>query len=271
MNFSKMKHSILAALSIIFFASCEKVINVDLNDANPKIVIEAGLYEGTHVFKVHITKTISYFNNGIAPTIDNANVTLSDRINPAKTLIPVGDGWYELLNCTATNNTTYELNVVAEGKTYTASSYLPVSPVLDSLTYKDFGGGFGGGNFDPYLMTAHFQDSVGVANYYRLIVTKNDSLQNKPFDLFVFDDKIRDGQYIEVPVFSAFCDIGDTMDVELVSMDEKVYDYYITFGEIITGDANNSAAPANPNSNWSNKALGYFGAYSIQRKSIRIK
>jgi hypothetical protein len=142
---------------------------------------------------------------------------------------------------------------------------------MDSLTYKKFTGGFGGGKIDPYLMTAHFQDSLAVGNYYRIIVTKNDSVQNQPFDLYLLDDKLRDGEYFHAPVFSAFCDIDDTMDVELLSMDKNVFDYYSTLSDIITGDANNSAAPANPTSNWTNKALGYFGAFSTQKKSIRIK
>jgi hypothetical protein len=54
-------------------------------------------------------------------------------------------------------------------------------------------------------------------------------------------------------------------------MDKQLNDYFTTLGDILTSDANNSAAPANPNTNWSNNALGYFGAFSTQKKSIRIK
>ncbi len=266
-----MKNILIIAIVLLFFTSCQKVIKVDLNTANPQFVIEANLFEGTHDFKVHITKTTSYFNPESAPAVLGAVVTLSVNGNPAQTLMSAGNGWYELANYTATNKTSYTLSVVAEGKTFIADSYLPVSPVMDSLTYRKFNGGFGGTGIDPYIMTAHFQDSLGIGNYYRVIVTKNDSIQNQPFDLYLLDDKLRDGEYFHAPVFTAFCDIGDTMDVELLSMDKYVFDYYSTLGTILTGDANNSAAPANPNSNWSNKALGYFGAFSTQKKSLRIK
>ena len=266
-----MKQLLILGLTILFFSSCQKVINVDLNAADPQFVIEANLYEGSHDFKVRITKTTSYFSSGgTIPVVNNASVTLTDNSGTPKSLLATGDGWYELANYTAINNTTYKLTVLVDGKTFTADSYLPVSPTIDSLTYKEFSGGFGGGNFDPYLMTLHFQDSATVNNFHRIIVTKNDSLQNEPFDLYLLDDKIRDGQYINAPIFSAFCDIGDSMDVELLSMDEYVYDYYVTLGDILTGDANNSAAPANPNTNFSNGALGYFGAFSSKKKSIRI-
>ena len=266
-----MKYIRIITIAIVCLTSCQKVIHIDLNTANPQVVIEANLYEGTHDFKVHITKTTSYFNPGLIPAVLGADVSLSANGNPAQPLVSTGNGWYELVNYTATANTNYTLSVVAEGKTFTATSYLPISPIMDSLTYKKFTGGFGGGKIDPYLMTAHFQDSLAVGNYYRIIVTKNDSVQNQPFDLYLLDDKLRDGEYFHAPVFSAFCDIDDTMDVELLSMDKNVFDYYTTLSDIITGDANNSAAPANPTSNWTNKALGYFGAFSTQKKSIRIK
>lgn len=266
-----VQYFLAAFIAIMSFTSCQKVIKVDLNSANPQYVIEANLFEGTNDFKVHITKTVSYFDGGIEPEVNDAVVVLTDNIHPSQTLTSTGGGWYQLSNYTATNNTTYQLTVSAGGKTFTANSFLPVSPVVDSLTYKSFGGGFGGSGIDPYLMIMHFRDSIGINNFYRFIVTKNDSVQNQPFDLLVFDDKIRDGQYFDAPVFSTFCDIGDSMDVEMWSMDEKSYDYFVTLSDILTGDANNSAAPANPNTNWSNKALGYFGAFSMQKKSVRIK
>lgn len=274
-NKKNMKQSVqyilLTFIAIAGLSSCQKVIDVDLNSANPQFVIEANLFEGTNDFKVRITKTVSYFEGGIAPEVNNAVVSVTDNIHPSQTLTATGAGWYQLSNYTATTNTTYQLTVSVDGETFTASSFMPVCPVVDSLSYKSFGGGFGGSGIDPYLMLMHFKDSIGIKNFYRFIVTKNDSVQLQPFDLLVFDDKIRDGQYFDAPVFSTFCDIGDSMDVEMWSMDESSYDYFITLGDILTGDANNSAAPANPNTNWSNNALGYFGAFSRQKKSVRIK
>ena len=72
-----MKQVLILGLSILFFSSCQKVINVDLNAADPQYVIEANLYEGSHDFKVRITKTTSYFSSGgTIPVVNNASVTL---------------------------------------------------------------------------------------------------------------------------------------------------------------------------------------------------
>ena len=268
-----MKNILLISAFILLGTSCQKVINVDLNAANPQYVIEANLYEGTHTFTVRVTQTTSYFQGGSnIPTVDNASITISDGINPPQTLLATGNGTYELMNYTAFNQLTYQLKVNVDGKTFEASSYLPVSPVMDSLTYEIYVSQFGGGGKeDRYLSTAHFQDSVGVANYYRLLVTKNGKFENGPFDLFMFDDQVRDGRYFDLPVFTAFAEKDDHLDVEILSMDAHVYDYFVTLGDILTGDANNSAAPANPNSNFTNGALGYFGAFSSMKQSVRIE
>jgi len=40
---------------------------------------------------------------------------------------------------------------------------------------------------------------------------------------------------------------------------------------LIVSDGNSSAAPANPISNWSENALGYFGAYSVSEITVLVK
>lgn len=267
-----MKPFILLAVLIFFGTSCQKVIQVNLNDAKPQYVIEALVHEGTHDVVVRISKTTSYFSgNDSMPPVNNATVTLSDGINPDQTAVQTVDGVYTFTNYTALANQSYHLTVSVDGKVFTSDAYLPVSPVFDSLDYAKIPGGFGPPGVDPYIMTVHFKDSVGVRNYYRILVTKNGELQNQPFDLYLLDDQVRDGLYFDAPVFTAFCDINDSMDVQMLSMDAHVYDYFQTLGDILTGDVNNSAAPANPNTNIRGGALGYFAAYSSTKKSIRIK
>lgn len=267
-----MKNKLLLITLVLFGSACQKVINVDLNAANPQYVIEANLLEGTNTFYVTISKTTNYFSaNQDVPRVNNATVTISDGVNPSQTALLTIDGAYQIPNYTAVSDRTYYLTVSVDGKVFTSSAYLPVSPVMDSLTYQQFSGGFGPPGEAPYLMTAHFKDSLGIKNYYRMLVTKNGDLQNKPFQLYLLDDQLRDGRYIDAPIFTSFCDLNDSMDVEMLSMDEHVFDYFQTLGDILTGDVNNSAAPANPNTNIKGGALGYFAAYSSTKKSVRIK
>ena len=84
------------------------------------------------------------------------------------------------------------------------------------------------------------------------------------------DDENTNGNYIDIPLFIRSFEIGDTIDLSLLNIDEKSYDYLLTLNTII-GNGQPSAAPANPNSNFSNGALGYFAIYNGETKQIIIK
>jgi hypothetical protein len=61
------------------------------------------------------------------------------------------------------------------------------------------------------------------------------------------------------------------LTVELQSIDKSVYNYFQTL-ESISGNAmQQTASPTNPISNFSNGALGYFSAYTFDRKKVIIK
>lgn len=266
----KLSISLFAVL-ILFFASCQKVINVDLNNANPNYVVEGVLFNGINDFKVKITKTTNYFGIENPPVVNDAVVYLVPSGGTAIAVPFVANGEYVLPNFDAATEKSYDLQVLVGGKTFTSTAYMPKVTEMDSLSYQEFQGFGGGGSGDRYLMKAHFQDSVGLANYYRVNITKNDTFINKPSDYYLFDDKLRDGQYIDAPLFTSFFRLGDTADIQLLSMDAGVFDYLITLEEIVNSSANTSAAPANPNTNIKGGALGYFAAYAVSKKSIRVK
>ena len=63
---------------------------------------------------------------------------------------------------------------------------------------------------------------------------------------------------------------GDTVVVELQTLDRATYDYYRTLFPILDGGLG-TPNPANPESNLSNDALGYFGACTISRDTIIVQ
>ncbi len=267
----RAKQILFAGTLLILFSSCQKVIDVNLNDAKPQYVIEGSIYEGMHPCRVRVTLTSSYFGNDVPPAVNDAVVTLNDPNSGVITLNATGNGWYETAPFNAIANTTYELNVSAGGKSFTATSTLPYPIAIDSLSSRPFGGF---GPPDPKrgteLLLIHFKDTVGIKNYYRVVATQNDTILNKPENYYIFDDQIRDGLQIDAPLFTSLFRKGDKVDIELLGMDAAVYDYFTTLSDALSGDANTGAAPANPNSNFNNGALGYFAAYTSSKKSIVI-
>ena len=61
--------------------------------------------------------------------------------------------------------------------------------------------------------------------------------------------------------------VGDEFRVELLNIDRANFDYFNTANDVSAsgggGMGLGSVAPTNPNTNWDNNALGYFGAYTV--------
>lgn len=258
---------LLAAILSLF--SCQKVIDLDLNSANPKIVIEAPLEAGTHDFEVRVTKTGDFFSTEEPEAVLTATVFLKKENETPIELDNIGNGIFMLSDYTADENTTYTLTVTEDGVTYEASSFLPPVVPLDSLTFEIDDSPFRGDDPDSFLVYLHFQEPLNVENYYRLKSTVNGVPRLSGDVLLVLEDRLIDGNYIEIPIFTDTYELNDTVDVELFSMDQAMYDYFNTLDLLVAGGG--SAAPTNPNTTWSGGALGYFGAYSASKMRIVIE
>lgn len=247
-------------------ASCTKVIDIDLNNANPQIAIEANLQEGTHDFTTNISLTGNYFGGNPAQ-VSGATVELFDGTNNY-TLTETTNGNYRLSAFTALPGITYTLTVTANGKTYTASSTMPNPVVLDTLTYQyQPASAF---NEEGYFLFLNFQDPQE-ANFYRGIITVNAEPTKDITDLYIFDDEFTNGNYIIIPVFGEIYELNDNVAVDLYSLSEASYNYYETLSQITGNSGGGNVAPANPNSNWSNNALGNFNTYSISSFSGTVQ
>lgn len=260
---------VLPLVFLLIFSGCEKVIDVDLNEATPALVIEGNLSRYPEMAEVKISKTSSYFNNK-APgeTVTGATVTIKKNGGESFTLSEVENGIYRSKRVALEDNSTYNLIVETGGKIYTASSKLHPTVHIDSLSYyyEDRFSFFD----DGYVVQAYFTDPVDVRNYYRIKVYVNGKLKNETDNLFVFTDRFVDGQKLEISLREIDFLVKDTVVVQLISLDKKVYEFYNTFRELLYNNPG-SAAPANPETNLSNGALGYFSAYSFDLKSIIIK
>lgn len=251
----------LIAITTTLF-SCQKVIDVDLNEANPTPVFEAIYSAEDSTVYVQLSLTSSYFNSDPSTSIDAAVVNIIDGTGASSIVPSIGNGMYVLENYAPNFNTTYTMSVVYNGTTYEAESDLPDSVSLEEITYEYFPGFFGS---DPgYLINMNFQDPLGLGNYYAAVLTVNGEEFGALTDLITQDDQLTDGNLVSRPLFTdELPQIGDTVGLELRSIDEDIY-YYINETQSIAG-GNASAAPANPTTNWNNNALGYFAAYSNTR------
>jgi hypothetical protein len=80
---------------------------------------------------------------------------------------------------------------------------------------------------------------------------------------FSFNDRLSDGKYFRLRLFNdSTINPGDQVRVEMHCVDNAVWQYFNTLGQA-KGNNSQSITPANPVSNISNNALGYFSAQTI--------
>ena len=255
---------------LLIFSGCQKVINVDLNVAAPQIVIEGLITDRAGPYTVTISKSGSYFNQPVLPAVSGALVIITDNAGTIDTLKETTPGTYLTSKTMGIPGRTYTLNVTAENKEYTGTSTMHTHVRIDSLSLiktqsQHFG--FNGDaqntiNVDIYC---YFNDPPE-KNFYRIKVIENDSVRAEEYRLF--DDQYTNGQETYLRVARATA--GDTDRVELYSLDQQTYEYYRTLADLLNTNPIFGSTPANPNTNLSNGALGYFGACAVSSRTIII-
>lgn len=277
-----------AFIALFIFSSCEKVIKVDLNTEDPKLVVEAIVNADSTTHYVTLTRTINFDEDKAAPIVTDALITVTD-VNDNKSANYTYDathGKYKVTNFLAKEGHTYKMVITSNGKTHTATSTIPSRVVLDSLKIAKYP--FGPEN-EIFSVVPLRMDPAGIANYYQFRLKKN----GEPIKgIYVEDDQGMDGILTKKPLFTNRNEytpdtlIGDTKkwknevngkieildsitaDIELSCIENKVFRYFFTLS--LNGGGQQSATPANPDPLFDNGALGYFSAQTVQSKKIVI-
>ncbi|MFC1606355.1 DUF4249 domain-containing protein [Candidatus Latescibacterota bacterium] len=262
-------------LSLIISSCSEDVITIDLNDAEPKIVIEGTLSDLGEPCTVAISKSGDFYKPSVFPPVRGATVTLQDSEGNRETLAENEPGLYRGGSLTGVEGRTYTLTVESDGNRYDAVSTLMEAVEIDSLTYyfEDDPEIFNDDYEDVeegYVFSCHFTDPETADNYYRFKLTHNGKLFQ---DYFMFQDRYYgDGEDIEYDFSNWFIfEKNDTMKVELLSIDKAAFDYFFTLSAVLLSENSGpvfSSVPDNPLTNFTGGALGYFAAYSVRSQTV---
>jgi hypothetical protein len=246
---------------INFLTQCQKVINVNLNSASPAIVIVGNVNDQPGPYIVTVSQTVNFSDNNTFPPVSGAFITIADNAGTTDTLVESPPGTYNTKKLAGVDGRTYTLKVIANGQTYTSTSTMPQAVPFDTLFLVQR---IGFRDTNLYVQ-AGFQDPASETNYYRFVETINYSIQSK---IFVLDDEYSNGRYINYTLRSdSSLKPGFIVSVEMQCIDPGTYQYFNTFREA-TGSTN--LTPANPVSNISNNALGYFSAHTSLYKTLVV-
>jgi hypothetical protein len=250
--------------------SCEDVIDVDLKNGEPLLVVDGWISNQNQTYTVKLTKSKPYFANTPATPVSVATLQLSDNEGNTELLTETSAGVYQIQTIKGKIGNQYTLRIVSEGETYEAKTEIKNVPPIDSLTYRyekersDLDEGIYVRYFGPELPTP--------GDYFRVKVYKNGVQYNKPSELIISSDEFVNGNYIGDLEFD-FGDpfkVNDVVKVELLSLPQDAY-YFLQ--EMVT-QVNNGGMfgtpPANVRTNVRNlnpsskkKAVGYFGGSAI--------
>lgn len=258
---------ILFSFSLV---SCEKVIDIDLNETEKKYVIEAVLTDQTGDARVMVSRTKDFDESNEFSPVRNAVVSITETGGTTTTLAEPRPGIYESPALAGSPGKTYTLSVVTGNTSFTATSTMPVKVGLDSIFITD-----------EQLFTdtrktvnAVFDDPAGPGNSYRFVQYVNNFKEGQ---VMIRNDDYSDGRRIINKLFY-FSDeddykgnikSGDTVMIEMLCIDRAIYKYWYSLDRSATGGSG-QATPANPVSNLQGGALGYFSAHTMQRKEMLV-
>jgi hypothetical protein len=266
----KIKNIILFFAMIIVASSCTKVIDVDLNESNPRIVIDGSmniLDSNNRFARVKLQWSGSYYSSNDFKYINGAQLYLKSPEGQVHNLVNTVDGEYMSTDSIKGNSLdNFELYGTIEGVDFTAVSSMPNMARIDSVVALELP--FGPPNPDHLLTPmVFFNDLPNEKNYYRYRISVNGENIN---ELFYQADDGQDGKQMIFPFFNVFVFPGDTLKVQLLSLDKESFEYYQVLDQNI-GGGGFSAAPGNPITNIQGDAIGIFTAQTVSERILVVE
>lgn len=202
--------------------SCEDVIDLDLPTSEPRLVVDASIdwFKGTTGNEQNIKLTLSAdFYQETVPPANNATVIITDSHSNTFEFIEDGDsGIYQNNSFIPEINGVYNLTIVYDGETYTATETLKSVSEIDYVE-QNLEGGFSG---DETEIKAFFTDPVDEENYYFFEFTPTmDVLPT----LDTFKDEFVNGNEIFGFYVEEDLTVGDEVIIRNYGVSERFYEF----------------------------------------------
>lgn len=250
--------TLIISMSLLM-ASCEKVIEIDLNSSNP-ILAADGKMELDSTAWIKLSYTTDYFDIETPIYLEDATVIISNSKDESEVLVYEGEGMYIGQTMRGEANETYTISIEDELDIFMASAELYGPPEIIELSFAEsffFNPHSGKISYSP---TIKFVDDPAVKNYYMVKIWKNDTIISTRYTSFE-DTFFNINDTISYSPFAANFDLYDEIVVKVYSIDEETDKYYNQLNDN-QGGGPPGGTPYNPRSNFGYKVLGYFTASS---------
>lgn len=246
---------------LLLISSCEEKMDLNLNKAAARVVIDAQLSDASLVQRIRVSHSVGFDDAINTSGIKDATITVKDNQNRSYSFRYEKDGYYIHRSFKPVAGRTYALNVTVQKQQYSSSSQMPAYVAVDSTTVSEKS--IAGKTY--FFAALTFKDPAKISNYYSYTL----SINGGPFRFAsAQSDQFNDGLKVTHYISDLQTDLssGDEVIVRRYCVDEKAYRYW---NEYQNNNVSN-AAPSNPRSNISNNALGYFSVASLKEYKLKI-
>ncbi len=298
-----MKQINILIIIVIFFSSCEKIIQIDIEDKGRKMVVNS-LFASDSLLKVQLFES-KYIMDGSYeyPVLEDHSITLFENQTEIETVGSNEYGEYQFISKLMEEKT---YSIAIHSPIYgniRAKSYIPAKSEIDKIEYTaKFSGEPGYEYVDNVNFKVTFTDEKNVENYYMIkifyyaenyeydpdtweiisttyskyylpLTSEDPSIYSTYFiSGLVFSDELFDGQQHTVscePDYFNYNVNRPYYNVELITLSKDLYNYYRSYAQYGETKDNPFAEPVKVYNNIEN-GYGIFGGYSVALDSVEV-
>jgi hypothetical protein len=274
--------TLVASLSAILLltTSCEKTITPEIDGVEAQIVIDGLITDLESHNYVKLGNTVDFYSGEPSPVTD-ATVSVEDNEGNITTFLPYTGSSADSIGMYFPEGSfagvvgkTYKLTVVAGGKTYTAEDEMLRLVPMDKIDYR-VSESEAEDPEDPgriYELLLWVTEPRETRDYYLFKGVRNGKVEyENPTDVYFSDDELisenLDG--IPMPLYYAK---GDRAGVEVYSLTRSGFIFYRDLQKLLTNDGGLfGTPPANPRTNLSDGAVGFFQVSAIRTGELLIE
>lgn len=272
-NLKSKAFTLFSLLFVLLFLSCDKVVELDLENGDPKIVIDAEIIweKGTsgNQQSIKITRMAPYYSP-TTPKVSGAQVRVENSKGDVFTFNESEPGLYVCTNFVPAIDMEYKLFVNVDGQTLTATEKLIAVPPVEKID-QEFMPDITGP--DLIVVTFYYKDPANQANYY-LTDYKADILPYPEYG--TTSDEFVNGNEISQKFTDADLKPGKVLDITHRGISKNFYNYMNLILEV-TNSNPFAATPGNirgniiNTTNANNFALGYFRVCEANKLTYVVK
>lgn len=272
-NFKSKGFTLFSFLFVLLFLSCDKVVELELETGEPKIVIDAEIIweKGTSGSKqtIKISRMAPYYS-ATTPKVSGAQVRVENSDGVVFTFNESEPGIYICTNFVPVINMEYKLFAQVDGQSLTAIEKLVSVPPIDKID-QEFMADISGP--DLIVVSFYYKDPADQTNYY---LTDYKSVLS-PFPEYTStSDEFTNGNESAEKFSDSDLKPGITLNITHRGISKNFYNYMNLILEV-TNSNPFAAVPGNIRGNIinttdsNNFALGYFRLCEANRMTYTVK